>query len=189
MGGELLDAIASGYLEKMRYLLDQGADVNGTDHDGVTALMIASQAGKLEFVRELLARGAKVDVRNKFGGTALMWGGGRSFACGDFALGKRRRRGRRTCENRTGLMFATQKGYADVVRKLLDQGADVNAQNVFCRTPLMMAARHGYAEVVRDLLDRGADPAVKNNEGDTAWMIATKKGYEEIAQLLASSRR
>jgi ankyrin repeat protein len=52
-------------------LLDYGADVNGTDADGTTALMCAAYYGKEEVVRVLLERGADAGMRNQQGWTAL----------------------------------------------------------------------------------------------------------------------
>ena len=59
----------------------------------------------------------------------------------------------------TGLHYAAREGRLDVVRLLLEHGADPNAREAGDNTgPLHWAAAHRALEVVRGLLDAGADP-------------------------------
>ncbi len=59
----------------------------------------------------------------------------------------------------TGLHYAAHEGRLDVVRVLLEHGADPNAREAGDNTtPLHWAAAHRSLEVVRALLDAGADP-------------------------------
>eukprot|EP00731_Ephydatia_muelleri_P000715 Em0001g715a len=64
-GKELRDAALQGDLEEMVKLLNQGADINGADEDGWTALMMASYGGHLDCVKELLEKGALVNAQDK----------------------------------------------------------------------------------------------------------------------------
>ncbi|MFN2577558.1 MAG: ankyrin repeat domain-containing protein [Pyrinomonadaceae bacterium] len=54
-------AASEGRLNAVRYLLDQGADVNTLDHAGNTALTEATYYGHLLVIRELLVRGANIN--------------------------------------------------------------------------------------------------------------------------------
>ncbi len=63
-------AAGEGRLEVVRYLLDQGADVNAREQFGDTALTEAVFYGQLAAVKELLLRGADVNAIGD-GGTAL----------------------------------------------------------------------------------------------------------------------
>ena len=76
----------------------------------------------------------------------------------------------------TILMYAARGGDAEVMRLLLDNGADtdINAQNNNGRTALMFASDFGFSggeggvEVVRLLLANGADINARDNDGRTA---------------------
>ena len=54
----------------VRLLLELGADVNGSGHNGRTALMIAAMFNRTEIVELLMVRGADVEARDADGLTA-----------------------------------------------------------------------------------------------------------------------
>ena len=89
------------------------------------------------------------------------------------------------------LQDAARKGDAAAVKKLLDEGVDVNTKFRYNATALFYACDHAHVEVVRVLLDKGADMNVKDTfYGFTPLMLATspaqkkKPEHTEIAKLL-----
>lgn len=67
-----LGAYFNGHLEIVRYLLDNGGDVNHNGHSEVTLLMAAINQEDLEFAAYLIGVGAEVNLRLPRGGeTAL----------------------------------------------------------------------------------------------------------------------
>ena len=80
----------------------------------------------------------------------------------------------------TVLMYASRGGDAEVVRLLLENGADldINKQNNTGRTALIFAADYGFSggeggiEVARLLLENGADVNAQDNNGMTALSFA-----------------
>jgi len=52
-------------------LLEKGADVNGKDSSGHTALICAAKVGHIETVQLLLARGADTNAKDNWNETAL----------------------------------------------------------------------------------------------------------------------
>ncbi|MFP4374136.1 MAG: ankyrin repeat domain-containing protein [Spirochaetaceae bacterium] len=66
---------------------------------------------------------------------------------------------------RTPLHWAARQGHVEVVRTLIDNGADVNASDVFGRTPLHLAVSH--PEVVELLLDAGAGVDARDQLSNT----------------------
>ena len=59
------------------------------------------------------------------------------------------------------------------VRRLIDNGADVNARDNFYIRPLLYAANNGYLGVAKLLIESGADVNAKDNKGKTPMEIAT----------------
>jgi len=60
------------------------------------------------------------------------------------------------------LAEAARKGDAAAIRKLLDEGVDVNTKYRYGATALSYACDRGHVDVVKLLLDRGADANVKD---------------------------
>ena len=89
------------------------------------------------------------------------------------------------------LAEAARKGDAAVVKKLLDEGVDVNTKFRYNATALSYACDRGHLDVVKLLLDRGADVNVKDSfYGATplTWAVSPAMGrkpqHPEIVRLL-----
>lgn len=77
--------------------------------------------------------------------------------------------------NETGLMLAAQEGHGEVMRLLIDAGAELNARQSRRWTALMYAAERSREGAVALLLAKGANTALKNEGGDTAATIAAQR--------------
>ena len=73
---------------------------------------------------------------------------------------------------------------ADIVRLLLEKGADVNAKDKYGETALISASLCGFTGTVRLLLDKGADVNAKTNDGHTALMYASSNMHADVVRLL-----
>jgi hypothetical protein len=89
------------------------------------------------------------------------------------------------------LQEAARKGDAATVRKLIDEGVDVNTKYRYNATALFYACDHGHVEVVKALLEKGADLTAKDSfYGFTPLMLAVSPAqkrrpeHAEIAKLL-----
>lgn len=82
----------------------------------------------------------------------------------------------------TGLMLAAQEGHVEVMRLLIDAGAELNAHQSRRWTPLMYAAERSREGAVALLLAKGADTRLKNEGGDTAAVLAAKRKDFGIAR-------
>jgi ankyrin repeat protein len=81
------------------------------------------------------------------------------------------------------LFLAAGEGKLEVVRYLLDKGADVNAREDFGNTVLAEAAYNGHLAVVKELLLRGAEINAVG-DGGTALDIAINRNNTAVADLL-----
>ncbi len=63
-------------------------------------------------------------------------------------------------------------GLLDEIDDLLDQGADVDAEDDNGRTPLFIASSYGHVPIVKKLLKRGADFRIQTPSGDTPLSVA-----------------
>jgi hypothetical protein len=91
------------------------------------------------------------------------------------------------------LQDAARKGDAATVKKLLDEGVDVNTKFRYNATAIFFACDAGNVEVVKVLLDHGADLTLKDTfYGFTPLMLAVSPArkktpaHTEIAKLLVA---
>jgi ankyrin repeat protein len=139
--------------ETMRLLMEAGVDVNAADFPGITPLMMAAGwNGNLPAVSLLLAHGAKVN------------------AVSAPVMGLPSKNGPSEFGKLTALLMAAPFGPPELIGKLMEAGADVNAKDVRGMTPLMLAVATDRQDngVIRMLLEHGADPEAKSNLGETA---------------------
>jgi ankyrin repeat protein len=178
----LMYAARENAIEAGRALVGAKADLNATDPDGATALVIAIINANYDFAAVLLEAGADPNIVDK---EAAM---GPLYAAIDMhrlAIGHGRPNPRPS-----GTLDAVA-----IVRRLLDRKADANARlaaPTFQRhhtmgdgslgkgaTPLMRAAKSGDVEVMQLLLAAGADPAVTLPNKSNALMFAAGLGWRD----------
>jgi hypothetical protein len=82
------------------------------------------------------------------------------------------------------LREASARGHTEIVKLLLDIGANVNAINSSDEPALIEALGNNHPEIAKLLLDKGADVNAKRSGGRTAWMEASARGYTEFVKLL-----
>lgn len=87
----------------------------------------------------------------------------------------------------TPLMLAALQGHKDVVRLLIDNGANINAVNEDNGTPLMAAVNGNNLDIVKLFIDSNADLEIRSCEDKTALAYAITLGHYEVAKLLAES--
>ena len=84
----------------------------------------------------------------------------------------------------TALYHASRNGHKDVVRFLLQAGANVNQANKNGSTPLNIASENGHTEMVGLLLQAGADANQANKHGETPLNKAIENGRTEMVRFL-----
>ena len=84
----------------------------------------------------------------------------------------------------TVLIWAIENGYTEVVKLLIDNGADPNIQNRRGDTALVYAAAMNRHTEAVELLINNADPNIQGWMGYTALIWAVNNGHMEIVKLL-----
>ena len=193
----LMLAAGSGSVEAVQLLLARGANVHAAlqagNEQGKTALMYAAEQGHAEAAQALIAGGAKVDATDSDGKTALDWAienGHVNVADVLEAHGASTRKKKSAhplfpqMNDETPLMSAAGNGHLAMVKRLVEQGADVNEGD---RTPLMYAAQGGHADVVEYLLAHGANAKAEEEGGGTALGLAAMDGHADVVKLLLAA--
>ena len=135
---DLITAARQGDIEKLNELIQSGADLEGRDRNGRTALHhvvelnMVNRVGMLQCLDRLIQSGADLNAQ---GNTKL-----------------------------TPLHLSIRS--PESLKKLLVAGANPNLQNKQGKTPLHLAAI-GFEKAVQILLDHGADPTLMNHESQT----------------------
>ncbi|CAN9091685.1 unnamed protein product [Alternaria alternata] len=82
------------------------------------------------------------------------------------------------------LYAASERRDEAVVKKLLDKGAEVNAQGGHYGNALQAASARGHEQIVKTLLDAGADVNAQGGHYGNALQAASEGGHEVILEML-----
>ena len=172
-------------LEAADLLIQAGANVNTANIYGVTALSLACTNGSAAMVEKLLKAGANPNAAQRSGETPLMTCArtGNLSAVQLLVSHRADVSAQESRQKQTALMWAVAQKHSQVVRALLDSGADVHARSTGGFTPLLFAARVGDLDSIRLLLQAGADVNEKTPEGLSALLVASSSGRFEALSI------
>ena len=176
---ELEMYVTENNLLEVNRLLQQGVDPNAAYLYGDTLLMKAADLGYYNVSKALIKAGANIDAENDWERSVLEYAiAGKNEKIVDLLI-----------ENGVkvegdDLNAAVYKEYINIVKKLLDYGANPNELLLGNTTVLMKAAGSGDYNMVKLLLDYGADPYIEDNDGRTALYRAYIFGFDDIVELL-----
>lgn len=185
----LANAAEAGQQDAVRALLQQGADPNAGQADGMTALHWAAHDNDVAVAKLLLDAGARAGISNRYGITPLFLAcqnGNAAMATLLLQSGADPNVTLRGGE--TVLMTAARTGDVDTVKALLAHGAEVGIrEEINGQSALMWAAAEGHAEVVQELLDKGSDVDLRLASGFTPLLFAVREGHIEVARALLNA--
>ena len=198
-------AAMMGHTAAAELLLQHGADINGRNRDGNTALHLAVFLGHAETAELLINNGADVNTKNGDGAAPIdllgvPWEMTR-FMTDMFGIKLEQEQvetGRAKIAEMLNVKLASESqvgtndiwaaaftGNTEALKQALADGADVNARNLQSgATLLITAAVAGHTKAVATLLEQGADINARDRDGGTALHAAAFFGHAETVKLL-----
>jgi uncharacterized protein len=159
----VLAATHGGHAETVGALIAAGADINLRDSRQDNVLLYAGAEGLLEVVRLAVAAGADTRITNRFGGTALIPAAERGHVAvvrellttSDVDVNHVNNLGWTALLEAIVLSDGGPR-HQEIVRLLIDHGADVSLPDRDGVAPLQHARRRGYDAIARMLEQAGA---------------------------------
>lgn len=179
-------------LEAAQYLLDKGADVECEgDTTYLPALIDACLFGNLEVIKFLVKNGVDINGGNIKGdpiGTAAEYGNTSTVAylINNGADINAVPEYEDCPKDSSALMKAAHSGYLDIVKLLVENGADLEYQNETADnvTVIISAAKRGSLHILEYLIKEGANINYQDKNGETALMAAVNSDYIDNVKLL-----
>jgi ankyrin repeat protein len=176
----LMAASRVGVADAVRLLIERGATVTTKDKTyQQTALMVAVRENKPEVVKLLIEHGAQVNDKTRTGNTPnwVLPNSVPGFGHGvGIVRGGLPPRGSRAPipGSMSPLLYAARDGRLDIVRILVDAGAEVDQTDANGITPLLIAITNNHPDVARYLIERGADIKATDWYGRTPLWAAVE---------------
>ncbi len=171
--------------EIIKFLIENGADINPKPNDDWNALMAATLRGHLEIVKLLLEKGANVNAKDNVGFTALLF----ATLIGHLEivkllLDKGANVNAQTNIGDTALIIASQNDrHLEMVKLLIEKGANTNIQNKKGQTALSIASQNGHSTLVK-ILNESAQTMNKSNANKLLLVAANNNDLRTLQHAL-----
>lgn len=183
MSQTFLDAATAGDVSRVRAMLHEDPSLaRAKDENGVSVIMKATYYGKKDVVAALLESGVELDI---FEAAAT----GRTGRLRDLIADDPSLANIYSPDGFTPLGFAVFFSQPEIVKALLDAGADVNlpSRETMKVTPLASAAAAKQTEIARVLIANGANVNARAAGGHVPLHEASANGNVELVKLLIDS--
>ena len=183
----LHSAVEGGNEVIIETLLSSGLDIDSRGNDGTTPLMVAAAKGEEKTVDLLLSKGADPFLKNFMGRNLLhaaAEGGNSSIVMRAFSYDIDINAKDDDC-SATPLIIAVKQNHIEVVKYLLQKGADISlTTEPEKRNALHIASQEGSVAVIEMLLSYDLRPDPRDGEGNTPLACAAANGQIEAVNCL-----
>lgn len=208
----LLEASERGHVPVIMLLVKQGAEINLPHSNGNTAILAATFRRDRKTIRALLELGADPTIKNFDGWSAVSWAESETDPSIKDLFGVKRGEEESMATRYsqlaggspsplrsvtkgvagtfwTAFMRAASSGDIHTLRRLADEGVEVNGQSPNGTTALIAAIKNGHKDTAFELLELGADISLSDQDGYNAIEWARKTGQILLVQGLEEVQR
>lgn len=187
----LLEAIQKNQLQFVEEQLEKGANVNLTDKNGKSLLLIATYDNNIEMAKLLVSYKADVNQQDQMQDSPFLYAGAAGhLKLVQLYLSHGARFDVFNRYNGTALIPASERGHLEVVKLLANtKGFPIDHVNRLGWTALMEAVILGdgsqkFVNVIQTLIDAGCNVSIPDHNKITPLEHAKAKGSSSIIQLL-----
>lgn len=178
-------------LEMVKYLVEQGAEVNAKNNCGVTPLHFAALNNNLEMVKYLVDKKAEVNAKDKkCGMTPLHWAASENNPeVVKYLIQKKATVNLQDNNGKTALHWAAQKGQLKPIEILVCNGAQIDASLApLSQSPLHLAAINGQLTAMKLLKKLGANVRLLDGLGNNLLHTSVLSNDPKIIDYLKKKR-
>lgn len=181
----LMSAAYAGNKEKVKSLIEAGADLHILDNQKLTALILAAHKSHDEIVELLLEAGAKVRLWEKGLRSTFFYADKSNAKLMNLLANAGADVNEKGSDLRTHLMKACLDGKVDIVKGLLSvKTIDIEASDRNGQNALIYAAYNGHSKVIKLLINAGANIHKVDKAGNNAIYLAIRGGHLDSIKVL-----
>ena len=150
----LSDCISSYNTRALLFFLTQGGQVDQENEEGWTPLQAACVCGQYECCKYLISRGVSIEA-NEYGEN-----------------------------NISPLIISSSRNHSEIVKLLVDSGADINYQGEDGWSAILSAAKNGALNLVKYFCEKGANVESCNYSNWTSLFMAAFYNYHDMIKYL-----
>lgn len=176
----LMFAASQGKIDIVRYLIENGADINYIKSDGPSSLLFAAMFRHEDVVRLLVENGAEVNSGNGQDAPifkAIEYG---TKEIAEYLVEK----GADVPVSNFLLHQAAAGGMSKIVDHMIHKDVDIYSMNANGGTLLHSASRGGLLNLAKQMISKGAEIDQRNRYGITPLHIASSQGHIDLVEFL-----